>query len=175
MDLVKQIGVTEFSLVVGIVITPFIPTNILLTLDLLPIRFLLVLGLLWAITKGPFIGLLTLFLIAVLYLERNRRKVTIARYRFADIVDKNTPVQMTVEEEAVPQDTVPVREFEIPSDRIMYYIPNASCAADSNDFSPVPHAESINAKVVFPVMPQGSKAAVVYQREGFGRDYKNVI
>jgi hypothetical protein len=174
-DLFKQIGKIELILIVGILLSGFLPTNILLVLDLIPVRFIAIIGLLYAITQGPIVGLLSFFLIAVLYIERNRRKVEIARYRFADIVDKNTPAEMTVDEEGIPQQTVPVKEFDTPDDRIMYYIPNSNCSANSNDFSPIASAESLNGKVVFPSVPQGAKAGPMFQREGFGIDSRNVL
>lgn len=174
-DLFKQIGKIELILIGSILLSGFLPTNILLVLDLIPIRFIAIIGLLYAITQGPIIGLLTFFLITVLYIERNRRKVEIARYRFADIVDKNTPVEMTVDEEAIPQQTVPVKEFDTPDDRIMYYIPNSGCSANSNDFAPIGSAESLNGKVVFPSVPQGAKAGPMFQKEGFGIDSRNVL
>lgn len=175
MDIVRQIGMTEFALCLGILLTPVIPTGILLLLDFRFVPFFIILALLYAISLGPLIGLLAFFFISVIYLERNRRKIQIARYKFADIVDINTPNQMTVEDEGIPQDTVPVREFETPDDRTMYYIPRDGCAVNSNGFTPLPADESLNHKIVFPTIPQGSKAAAVYQAEGFGRDSNNVI
>ena len=174
-DLFKQIRMPEMVILFFILTSSFIPTNILLVLDLLPIRFLVVIGVLYAITRGPVLGLLSFFLVAVLYIERNRRKVEIARYRFADIVDANTPAESTVDEEGIPQQTVPVKEFETPDERIMYYIPQDGCAANSNDFAPIQSAESLNGKVVFPSIPQGAKAGPIFQREGFGIDSRNVL
>jgi hypothetical protein len=165
MNFVKQIGVIELVLGLGILATPWIPTNILAVLDLILIRLLVVLAVLWAITKGPRVGLLTFVLICLLYLERNRRKIVIARNKFVKILESDT--HMTVDEEGVAQQTVPVQEFENPDDRTMHYLPREGCAANSNGFeSP---SETLNAKVVFPAIPGGSKAGPIFQDEGFGR------
>ena len=156
------------SLAIIIVAIPYIPTSFLTILDLLPIRLIVVLGLLWAISKGAIIGIFAFTLIAALYLERNRRKIENARVKFTEIVDVNTPVQMTIEEEGVPQKVVPVQEFDTPENRIMYYMPKPGCAANSNDFTPLPKSQSLNDKVVFPTIPQSSKSASLYEKLGFG-------
>lgn len=167
MDFVKSFSRTEMVLGLGIILTPMIPSNLLAVLDLFLIRILVVFALLWAITKGPRIGLLAFLLIAVLYLERNRRKMDYARDRFSKIVEADTLPQMSVEEEGQGQTTVNVRDFDTPDDRTFYYIPNPSCSANSNTFTPP--TETLNGKVVFPAIPQGEKAAKVFQRDGFGR------
>jgi hypothetical protein len=156
------------TLAIIIVAVPYIPTIFLSIFDLLIIRLVVVLGLLWAISRGPVIGIFAFTLIAVLYLERNRRKIEHARVKFTEIVDVNTPVQMTIEEEGVPQKVVPVQEYDTPENRIMYYMPKPGCAANSNDFVPPPKSQSLNDKVVFPTIPQSSKSAGLYERLGFG-------
>lgn len=168
MQFIKQIGATEFALGLAIVFVPFIPSNILSLLDFIIIRFLAVLAVLWGISRGPMIGIFTFVLIAALYLERNRQKIINARYKFAEIVDVNTPVQMTIEEEGESQKVVPVQDFDSPENRIFYYAPKDGCAANSNDFTPPPPSESLNAKVVFNTIPQGSKSAGIFEKEGYG-------
>lgn len=167
MDFLKSFGRTEIVLGLGIILTPLLPSSILAILDIIFIRIFVVFALLWAITKGPRLGLLTFVLIAVLYLERNRRKMDFARDRFSKIVEADTLPQMSVEEEGQGQTTVNVRDFDKPEDRTFYYIPNPSCAANSNTFTPP--TETLNGKIVFPSIPQGEKAAAVFQRDGFGR------
>jgi hypothetical protein len=167
MDFVKSFSRTEMVLGLGIIFTPLIPSNLLAVLDIIFIRIFVIFALLWAITKGPRIGLLTFIFIAVLYLERNRRKMDYARDRFIKIVEADTPPQMSVEEEGQGQTTVNVRDFDKPEDRTFYYLPNPSCAANSNTFTP-PDG-TLNGKIVFPSVPQGEKAAKVFQRDGFGR------
>ena len=168
MQFIKQIGVTELALGLTILLVPFLPSNILAIFDLIAVRFLVVVALLFAITQNYLIGILAFVLVGVLYLERNRRKIAMARVRFSEMVDSKSRQEMTVEEESQSQQTVPVREFEVPDDRIVYYSPNPSCATNSNEFVPASGAESLNAKVVFNAVPGGATAGSLFEREGFG-------
>ena len=167
MEFIKQIGIIEGVLGAGILCAPLLPSKILAILDLLVIRLLTVFVILWAVTKGPLIGLLTFVFIAVLYLQRNRQKIVHARTRFAEIVEGDTAPQMTVDEEGVEQKTVPVHEFETPDDRTMYYIPKNGCAVNSDVFEPP--SNTINGKIVFPAIPGGAKSADIFQKEGFAQ------
>ncbi len=168
MELIRQIGTVELSLSIAILITPVLPKAMLMLLDLMVVRALIIIGALWAISSGPFIGLLAFVLIGVLYMERNRLKIIAAQNRFAELVEADTPAQMTVEEEGQSQKTVPVREFDTPKDKIMYYIPREGCAVNSNEFEPVSGTTSLNDKEVFPAQPQGEKAVAFYDKLGVG-------
>ena len=154
MQFIKQIGVTELALGLTILLVPFLPSNILAIFDLIAVRFLVVVALLFAISQNYLIGI--------------RRKIAMARVRFSEMVDSKSRQEMTVEEESQSQQTVPVREFEVPDDRIVYYSPNPSCATNSNEFVPASGAESLNAKVVFNAVPGGATAGSLFEREGFG-------
>jgi hypothetical protein len=168
MDLIRQFGTVELSLGLAILITPVLPKAVLMLLDLMVVRALIIIGALWAISSGPLIGLLAFVLIGLLFMERNRFKIIAAQNRFAQLVEADTPAQMTVEEESEPQKTVPVRDFDTPKDRIMYYMPREGCAVNSNEFEPVSGATSLNDKEVFPSQPQGQKAGSFYDGLGFG-------
>jgi hypothetical protein len=168
MDILRKIGPVEATLGLAILLTPALPKYVIMLLDLMVVRALIVLGALWAISCGPVVGLLALVLVGVLYIERNRYKLAYARNRFAKIVEADTSAEMTVEEEGESQKTVPVREFDTPQDRIMYYMPRDGCAANSNEFE-APNATSLNDKEVFPPQPQGNKAGAFYQNLGFGQ------
>ena len=168
MDTLRKIGPVQIALGLAILLTPALPKYVIMLLDLMVVRALIVLGVLWAVSSGPVIGLLALVLVGVLYIERNRYKLAYARNRFAKIVEADTSAEMTVEEEGKPQTVVPVREFETPKDRIMYYMPRDGCAANSNEFE-APTATSLNDKEVFPPQPQGNKAGSFYQHLGFGQ------
>lgn len=155
---------------------PYIPSNVLAVLDLFIIRVLVVLALLWAVTQGPVAGVAGLVIVGVLYLERNSRKVAMATQRFVKMTEEMEPREenATVEQEGVSQKTVFVREFDIPEDRTMYYMPAASCAANSNDFAPLPPGESLDTKRALPSIPVGAQSAGLYQAAGFGR-MSNVV
>ncbi len=125
-----------------ILITPFLPSSILLMFDLLIIRVAIVLLLLYLIRLGPTAGLFGLFAIGVIYLERNRRKALSAKSKL-DMMDTNPIPQMSVSQQSKPQQTVPVLPFNIPlRDDEMPFMPSDDTGTDM--FEPV--AESINMK-----------------------------
>ncbi len=155
-------------------LTPFIPSGVLMLADNLLVRILIVFALLFLISVGPTAGLFGLIAIGVIYLERNRRKVIVARKKF-DAMDVNLPLQMTVEEESKPQQTVPVLAFDKPPrDDEMPYIPTDDCGSDN--FYPV--APTIDdkqpLKTSYPFSDFGAEEGVskgltrLYEEEGFG-------
>ncbi len=157
-----------------ILLTPFIPSNILLLTDNLLVRILIVFLLLFLISCGPTAGLFGLLTIGVLYLERNRRKVINARKRF-DAMDVNFSKQMTVKQASEPQKTVPVVPFDIPPrDDEMPYIPTEDCGSDMWE----PVAPTINHKNVletsYPMSKDGPEEGAspeldsFYEEQGFG-------
>jgi hypothetical protein len=157
-----------------ILITPFLPSAILLSLDLLIIRIAVVLLLLYLIRVGPTAGLFGLFAIGILYLERNRRKALLAKSKL-NMVDINTPPQMTVKEQSIPQKTVPVLPFSSPlSDDELPFIPSDDTGSDN--FEPV--GESINMKDILhtsypssgynPGAGASNELEDLYENNGFG-------
>jgi len=179
----KQLGLRGNELVsvavaaAVVLFVPMLPENILAVFDLFVVRILVVLGLLWAVTQSPVVGVLGLLVVGVLYLERNRRKVAMAASRFVQMTSQMEAKEenATVEEEGVPQKTVFVREFDVPEDRTMYYMPKTSCVADSNEFMPPPAGESLNTKIALPSIPVGAQSAGLYQQAGFGRKANIVL
>lgn len=122
-----------------------LPTGLLLLLDNVIVRLLVVLALLFLISVGPTAGIFGFVAIAILYLERNRRKVAVALQK----VDKmdNRPQQTTVEEASQPQKTVPVNAFDTPQDEESVYMPkDIDECMDITNFEPV--APTINEKAV---------------------------
>jgi hypothetical protein len=143
----------------------FVPTNILLVLDHIVVRVAIVLLLLYLINIGPTIGIFGLVAIGVLYLERNRRKISVANSKFDQMEAKERPA--TVEEEAIPQKTVPVHEFDTPIPTESDFIPHHI----DDMFEPV--APSINQKEVlagvYPLSEVGSASVTtdLYEKMGF--------
>jgi hypothetical protein len=174
------LGMNEFAwggAAVAVAIgTPFIPSNMLAVLDLFIIRVLVVLTLLWTVTQGAVAGVAGLVIVGVLYMERNRRKVVMATQRFVKMTEEMEPREeyATVEQEGVSQKTVFVREFDIPEDKTMYYMPVTGCVANSNDFAPLAPGESLDTKRPLPSIPIGAKSAGLFQTAGFGR-MSNVV
>ena len=156
-------------LTVIILFSQFLPTSLLLLLDNVLVRILVVLTLLYLISLGPTAGILGLMAIAVMYLERNKRKVVVAAKKL-DLMDWRRPEQATVEEAAKPQTTVPVNEFDKKTDEESYYIPDKTC--DITDFEPV--GPSINEKAVlstiYPLnnLKSGTGSDQLYEELGFG-------
>jgi hypothetical protein len=158
-------------LTVIILFSQFLPTGLLLLLDNVIVRAGIVLGLLYLISIGPTAGILGLVAISVLYLERNRRKVVVAAKKI-DLMDFDRPEQATVEEEAEPQKTVPVNEFDTPDGEEFDYMPHETC--ESDNFEPV--APTINEKAVlstiYPLNKYGPEAGTgsdkLFEELGFG-------
>jgi hypothetical protein len=158
-------------LTVIILFSQFLPTNLLLLFDNFIIRIGVVLMLLYLISLGPTAGILGLMTIAVIYLERNRRKVSVAAKKL-NLMDWTRSENATVKEASEPQKTVPVPEFDEPKDEEFDYMPHDTCKSDN--FEPV--APSINEKAVlstiYPLNKQGpesgSAANKLFEQLGFG-------
>lgn len=158
-------------LTVIILFSQFLPTGLLLSLDNVIVRITAVLVLLYLISLGPTAGIFGFMAIAVMYLERNRRKVVVAMNKL-DKMDWNRPEQATVEEASQPQKTVPVNEFDKPVEEEFDYMPHDSC--DSGNFEPV--APTINEKAVLSTIyplnksgpESGSAADSLFEEMGFG-------
>jgi hypothetical protein len=158
-----------FSIV--ILLSPFIPSKLILLLDNVIIRNGIKVLLLFLISTGPTAGIIGFMAIAVLYVERNRRKVSVALQKL-DQMDVNRPAQATVEEASEPQKTVPVNEFDTPVPTDSDYFSHENC--DSGIFEPV--APSINEKKVLATIyplekdaPEtGSGSNQLFEELGFG-------
>ena len=158
-------------LTVIILFSQFLPTDILLLLDNFVVRIAIVFALLYLISLGPTAGILGLMAVAVMYLERNRRKVVVAAKKM-DLMDWSRPEQATVEEASEPQKIVPVNEFDKPDEEEFDYMPHETC--DSGNFEPV--APTINEKAVlstiYPLNKNGPEAGTgsdqLFEELGFG-------
>jgi hypothetical protein len=141
--------------------SPVIPTMILLLLDNIVVRVLVVATLLYGITQGPLIGLATLVTIGLLFIERNRHKVSLAKTKFERIMEASDSPQMTVEQEGVPQNTVKVREFDEADGREAVFLPGKNTGND--EFNRVPWSEELNDKRVLKTVPIGNKSAYLFK------------
>jgi hypothetical protein len=158
-------------LTVIILFSQFFPTDLLLLLDNFLIRIIIVLILLYLISLGPTAGILGLMAIAILYLERNKRKVIVAAKKLNEM-DWNLPKYATVKEASKPQTTVPVNEFDKPNEEETDFFPDETC--DSGNFEPV--APTINEKAVLSTIyplhkygaESGSGSDELYEKLGFG-------
>ena len=141
--------------------SPVIPARVLLLVDNIVVRILVVIALLYSITQGPLIGLATLVTIGLLFIERNRHKVFLAKTKFERIMEASDSPQMTVEQEGVPQNTVKVREFDEADGREAIFLPGKNTGND--EFKRVPWSEELNDKRVLQTVPIGNKSAYLFK------------
>ena len=141
--------------------SPVIPARVLLLLDNIVVRILVVIALLYSITQGPLIGLATLVTIGLLFIERNRHKVFLAKTKFERIMEASDNPQMTVEQEGVPQNTVKVREFDEADGREAVFLPGKNTGND--EFDRVPWSEVLNDKRALKTVPIGNKSAYLFK------------
>jgi len=164
-------------LTILIVVPQFLPTELLLLLDHLIVRISIIFAMLYLVTKGPTAAIFGFMAVASLYLERNRRKVGIAKNKL-DIMDVNFLRQATVEEASQPQRTVPVKPFDQPDHEEAQFVPEDQ-TCDITNFEPV--APSINQKAVlstvYPLNQNGQASASdsLYEKMGFGHVEGNVL
>lgn len=161
----KQNELTWILVLAGIaLLTPALPTNMLMILDNLFFRLASILLVLYTINLGPQIGLMTLLVVGLLYLERNRRKIQIAAARI-NTMDNNDGIapQATIVQSSIPQRTVPVQRFDEPEDLSLHFLPGDHMG--SNDFQPV-RGESLNDKIALDSSPLGEHAASVFEDIG---------
>lgn len=153
-----------------IILAPLLPTQLLLLLDSIIIRIGVVLLLLYLISMGPTAGIFGLMAICIIYLERNRRKVSLAKQKL-DKMDFTKSRPATVEEASTPQKTVPVRSFDDPDENETEYMPTEE-PCDITMFEPV--APSINEKTVLSTVyplgnnESGSGSNELFEKLGFG-------
>jgi hypothetical protein len=166
-----QVELRYFLILTVIILsTPFLPTGLLLLLDNLFIRIGIVILLLYLISIGPTAGIFGLLMIGVLYLERNRSKVKIAKKKL-DKMDLTESKMASVEDAAKPQQTVPVPSFDKPIHSESEFLPNEE-PCDITMFEPV--APSINEKAVLSTVyplagnESGSGSSELFEQLGFG-------
>ena len=91
-----RIELTYFIILTVIILfSQFLPTGLLLLLDNFVARVLIVMGLLYLISLGPTAGIFGFMAVALMFLERNRRKMAVAAKKL-DLMDTDRPPQATV-------------------------------------------------------------------------------
>lgn len=154
------------------IFTSQLSTSVLVVLDLLFVRIVAIALLLWAITSGPVLGVVTFLVLANLFLERNRRKLSSVKIRLyselasnmaaaegadglgRDGMQKGPERPATLEEEGVSQKNVFVPPFEEPElGNVWRWTPEDSCKEEN--WSAV--APTINTKQPVRTITGGSK------------------
>lgn len=169
----RQAEIPSFILLILLIaVTPFLPTRPLLILDWLIVRILAVVLLLYAVSLGPIITVFGFMALAILYMERNRRKIQNGLQKW-DALDVAAAKLATVEEAHQAQTTVRVAPFDVPDGAETEYAPQEE-PMDISVFEPV--APSQNEKVVlssaYPVGHQSSSSTAsigsIYEQLGVG-------
>lgn len=151
---------------------PFLPTLALQALDLLPLRVGVAVLFLYLTTVGQMATVFGFVAVALLYMERNRRKVADALVEWSAL-ESTASVPAPVAIAHAPQTTVPVAPFDQPDAHEVEYAPLEE-PMDISVFEPV--APSINEKVVLasshPVSHVASTStaslASIYEQLGYG-------
>ena len=160
------------ALFLAFLFTSQLSTNILMILDLLFVRIAAVLLLLWAISSGPITGILMFLVIAGLFLERNRRKLSSIKVRlYSDLASSMAAAEgadglgrdgmqkgperlATTEEVGTPQENVYVAPFDEPElGNVWKWKPEDACKEEN--WSAV--APTINNKQPVRTIVGGSK------------------
>lgn len=177
----RQAEIPVFFLqVLVIVVAPFLPTELLLLLDTLLVRVLTVVLLLYVTSLGAVVSVFGFAAIALLYMERNRRKVQGGLKKWEELeAISGKAVGTPVEEAHRAQTTVRVAPMEEPRGEETPYEPmdrgdGGEEPMDVSVFDPV--APSQNEKVVlassYPVSHRAVSSTAsmesIYEQLGVG-------
>lgn len=166
----KQLELAFFSACALIVLAaPFLPTQILLSLDYLVIRLLLVTALLYMIRMGTIPALFCFMAVAVLFVERNRRKVSYAQKALDEMDSSKPSTPSPIADAFIAPSTIHPAVFNTPASTETGYLPIREM--DTAAFEAV--ADTINEKVVLEsVYRQGSAIrADLFEDFGVGHLY----
>jgi hypothetical protein len=157
---------TDIMYLVGcgalIILAPFLPSELLFLLDNIIVRILLVGLLVYTIRYGTTVAILSFMTIAILFLERNRRKVGEALKKL-DAME--VPKFADVHEAYKKTMPVDVPEFSVPVPKEVDFMPHETC--DTDAFEPVD--VSINQKTVLrTIYPPEGQVDELYEQMGFG-------
>lgn len=164
-----------------VLVAPFLPTGVLLLLDMLLVRILFTVLLLYFTSIGPVVTVFGFAAIALLFMERNRRKVQggLKRWEELDAV-AGKATGAPVEEAHRAQTTVRVSPMDTPREDEIAYSPMEGDATgpeeplDVSLFEPV--APTQNEKVVlasaYPVSHRSASSTAsmesIYEQLGVG-------
>jgi hypothetical protein len=140
-------------LLVGLVIAffciPFLPWQVLMLSDLVLVRIILLVCFLAGVNKNPVVGILTLLVIGMLFIERNKVKVNYLRRTMQQSDSESPAIQSIVTPETAPEQP----DFETPREDSVPFFPQND--AGDNHFYPV--SSTINEKQ--PLQTESSNGA----------------
>ena len=132
---------------------PFLPWQLLMLTDLVLVRLILLVSFLAAVQISPITGILSLAIIALLFIERNKRKMNYVRSLMSQS-SPNSPAIQSIQDSPFAPEQPP---FDTPVEKNIPFSPQED--SGDNHFNPV--AESLNQKKVLPTeSANGSRFAV---------------
>ena len=142
--------------------SPFLPSSLLMVLDHIAVRVALLCFLIYTVRIGPTVAILSLMAMAILFLERNRRKVGDALKKLDAMEVPNFADLHEAYKKTMPVD---VPDFDVPVPKEVDFMPHDTC--DTDDFEPVD--VSINRKeVLSTIYPLAERTDELYEKMGFG-------
>lgn len=153
-DLLPGVTTKEINLLalhfIAFFLIPYLPRAILILTDNILVRLVLLAGLISAAYVSPIVAVATFVLIALLFVERNKAKMT----HLKAAMEQSTPESEAIAEIVTPETAPEQPEFDTPSVRSHPYMPQND--SGDNGFEPV--AESMNQKQPLPT--EGSNDGV---------------
>jgi hypothetical protein len=149
-------GQTTFLVghLVALFIIPYLPSSILLLTDNILVRLGLLAFLIQSAYVNPLTGIASFILIAFLFIERNKAKMS----HFEKVMSQSTMDSPAIQSIETPETAPEQPRFEVPLVESHPFMPQE----DSGDDSFAPVAESLNAKQPLPTEPSqdGSQKAI---------------
>jgi hypothetical protein len=149
-------GQTSFLLghLVAFFIIPYLPRSILLLTDNIIVRLALLAFLIQSAYVNPLTGIASFILIAFLFIERNKAKMS----HFEKVMSQSTMNSPAIQSIETPETAPEQPRFEVPIVESHPFMPQE----DSGDDSFAPVAESLNEKQPLPTEPSqdGSQKAI---------------
>jgi hypothetical protein len=121
---------------------PYLPRSVLILTDNIFVRLILLVSLISAAYVSPIVAVATFVLIALLFVERNKAKMT----HLKSAMEQSTPESEAIADIVTPETAPAQPEFDTPTVRSHAYMPQN----DSGDNSFAPVAESMNQKQPLP-------------------------
>ena len=149
-------GQTTFLLghLIAFFAIPYLPRSVLLFTDYLVVRIALLAFLVQSAYVSPMTGIASFILIAFLFIERNKAKMS----HFEKIMSQSTMDSPAIQSIETPETAPEQPRFEVPLVQSHSFMPQE----DSGDDSFAPVAESLNEKQPLPTEPSqdGSQKAI---------------
>lgn len=153
----------EHTIIVGLVlaffIIPFLPWQVLMLTDLFLVRFMLLACFLASTTVSPIVGILSLAVIGLLFIERNKTKMNYIK----KLMQQSTPESPAIQSIVSPDTAPPQPAFETPVETSVSFFPKE----DSGDNTFFPVADTLNEKKPLPTESANGARFAIEQSFGW--------